>query len=72
MAHIHHGKIGENGSVAVTHYISKTLTNGPVNGQLVQGDISTSKLEGLVKGIQISNMTRLIEDNNAYVKVHTK
>jgi hypothetical protein len=38
----------------------------------VQGDISTSKLEGLIKGIQISNMTRLIEDNNAYVKVHTK
>ena len=55
-----------------SYYISKTITNGPVNGQLVQGDISTSKLEGLMKGIQISNMTRLIEDNNAYVKVHTK
>ena len=44
----------------------------PVNGQLAQGDISSSKLEGPLKGKQISDLTKLIEDNDAYVNVHTK
>jgi hypothetical protein len=66
MVHVHQGKIGENCSVAVTHNISKILTNGPVNRQLVRGDISTSKIEGRLKGIQISNMTKLME-----VTMHT-
>ncbi len=39
---------------------------------LAQGDISSSKLEGPLKGKQISDLTKLIEDNDAYVNVHTK
>lgn len=73
MAHIHQGKIGENGPVVVTLINFKTLTpTGPVNGQLAQGDISDSKLEGPLKGMQISDLTKLMEDNNTYVNVHTK
>ncbi|MGA9844278.1 MAG: CHRD domain-containing protein [Nitrososphaeraceae archaeon] len=73
MADIHQGKKGENGPVVVTLIRFKTLTpTGPVNGQLAQGDISSSKLEGPLKGKQISDLTKLIEDNDAYVNVHTK
>jgi CHRD domain-containing protein len=73
MADIHQGKKGENGPVVVTLIRFKSLTpTGPVNGQLAQGNISSSRLEGPLKGKQISDLTKLIDDNDAYVNVHTK
>ena len=59
-------RLEKTAQLQLLYNISKTLTNGPVNRQLVQGDISTSKLEGRLKGIQISNMTKLME-----VTMHT-
>jgi hypothetical protein len=76
-AHIHSGKIGQNGPVVVTLFQSKAttspLTTGPVkNGFLSQGTITFANLEGPLKYKQISDLVKLINDGNAYVNVHTK
>lgn len=74
MAHIHSGKIGQNGPVVVTLFQSKaTTTSGPIkNGILSQGTITSANLEGPLKGKQISDLVKLINDGNAYANVHTK
>ena len=73
MAHIHQGKIRSKRPCCGNSYqFQNTNTYWPVNGQLAQGDISDSKLEGPLKGMQISDLTKLMEDNNTYVNVHTK
>ena len=74
-AHIHSGKIGQNGPVVVTLFQSKaaTTTSSPVkNGILSQGTITSANLEGPLKGKQISDLVKLINDGNAYANVHTK
>jgi CHRD domain len=71
MAHIHQGKKGENGSIVVTLFKTATPT-GPKNGVLAQGNITSDKLEGPLKGKQISDLVKLIEDDNAYSNVHTE
>ena len=71
MAHIHQGKLGENGPVAVVLFKAATPT-GPENGALAQGNITSDKLEGPLKGKQISDLVKLIEDGNAYANVHTE
>ena len=72
MANICQGK-GENGQIAVTVIRFKTLMpSGPVSGKLAQDNISSVALKGPLNGMQITDLTRLIEDNNAYVNVQTK
>jgi hypothetical protein len=71
MAHIHQGKTGENGPVVVTLFKAATPT-GPKSGVLAQGNITSDKLEGPLKGKQISDLVKLIEDGNAYANVHTE
>ncbi len=71
MAHIHQGKIGENGPVVVTLFKAATPT-GPKSGVLAQGTITSDKLEGPLKGKQISDLVKLIEDGSAYTNVHTE
>jgi CHRD domain len=71
MAHIHQGKTGENGPVVVTLFKAATPT-GPKNGLLAQGNITSDKLEGPLKGKQISDLVKLIEDGNTYSNVHTE
>ena len=73
MVNINQGKKGENGPVVVNLIRFKSLTpSGPVNGQLAQGNISSTDLEGPLKGMQISDLTKLFEDNNAYINIQTK
>jgi hypothetical protein len=74
MAHIHSGKIGQNGPVVVTLFQSKAATTtSPIkNGILSQGTITSANLEGPLKGKQISDLVKLINDGNAYANVHTK
>jgi CHRD domain len=73
MVNLNQGKKGENGPVVVTLIRFKTLTpTGPINGQLAQGNISSIDLTGPLKGMQISDLARLIENNNAYINVQTK
>ena len=73
MANIYQGKKGENRHIAVTVIRFQTLMpSGPVSGKLAQGNISSVDLKGPLNGMQITDLTRLIEDNNAYVNVQTK
>jgi hypothetical protein len=71
MAHIHSGKVGQNGDVVVTLFKSQTPA-GPKNGTLSQGDITSVNLEGPLKGKQISDLIKLINTGGAYVNVHTE
>jgi len=71
MAHIHQGKIGQNGPVVVTLFNASSPT-GPKSGILARGTITSDKLEGPLKGKQISDLVKLIEDGNAYANVHTQ
>ena len=73
MAQIQQGQKGENGPVVVTLIQFKALTpTGPVNGLLAEGNITADKLQGPLKGKQISDLTTLIGENNVYVNVLTK
>jgi hypothetical protein len=72
-AQIQQGQKGENGPVVVTLIQFKALTpTGPVNGLLAEGNITADKLQGPLKGKQISDLTTLIGENNAYVNILTK
>jgi CHRD domain len=72
LAQIYQGQEGKNGSAITTLIRFKELTpTGPVNGLLAQGVITADELLGPLRGKQISDLTDLIEDNNAYVEVHT-
>ncbi|RPJ26912.1 MAG: CHRD domain-containing protein, partial [Nitrosopumilales archaeon] len=68
-AHIHSGKVGENGPVVATLFKGNKDT---VNGALVQGSITADKLEGSLKGKSISDLIDLFDDASAYVNVHTE
>jgi CHRD domain len=73
LAQIYQGKKSENGPVVVTLIRFKALTpTGPLDGLLAEGNITADKLQGPLNGKQISDLTKLIDDNNAYINVHTK
>ena len=73
LAQIYQGKKSENGPVVVTLIRFKDLTpTGPVDGLLAEGNITADKLQGPLNGKQISDLTKLIGENNAYINVHTK
>ncbi|MGA7369983.1 MAG: hypothetical protein WBX01_12710 [Nitrososphaeraceae archaeon] len=56
------GKKCENGPVVVTHVRFKAMTpTGPVDGLLAEGNITADKLQGPLKGKQISDLTTLID-----------
>ena len=71
MAHIHSGKVGENGPVVVWLYNS-TTPSGPKNGMLSQGKITANDLVGPMKGKQMSDLVKLINDGQTYANVHTE
>jgi CHRD domain len=59
MAHIHQGKLGENGQpVAML--------------QMGKGKISSSNLQGPLAGKQISDLLDIMKNGGAYVNVHTQ
>lgn len=70
-AHIHSGKQEVNGPPVVWLYNS-SKPSGPMNGMLSQGNITSSDLVGPLKGKQISDLVKLINDGQAYVNVHTE
>ena len=71
-AHIHSGKVGQNGDIVVTLFKSQTPTGQKKEGTLSQGDITSANLEGPLKGKQISDLIKLINTGGAYVNVHTE
>ena len=71
MAHIHSGKVGENGP-PVAWLFNSTTPSGPMNGMLSKGNITASDLVGPLKGKQMSDLVKLINDGQAYANVHTE
>jgi hypothetical protein len=69
-AHIHIGKVGENGPVVVTLY--KSDTPQPINGKLAYGNITANLLEGPMKGKQLSDLATTMSNGSTYVNVHTE
>jgi hypothetical protein len=72
MAHIHQGKVGENGPPVVWLFNSTSKPSGPSNGMLSQGNITSNDLVGPLKGKQMSDLVKLINDGQAYANVHTQ
>jgi hypothetical protein len=72
VAHIHQGKVGENGPPVVWLFNSSSNSTGPTNGMLSQGSFSSNDLVGPLKGKQMSDLVKLINDGQAYANVHTQ
>src|SRR5919197_2682136 len=72
MAHIHQGKVGENGPPVVWLFNSSSNPTGPMNGMLSQGKITSNDLVGPLKGKQMSDLVKLLNDGQAYANVHTQ
>lgn len=72
-AQIQQAKKGGNGPVVVTPICFKAIApTVPVDGLLVEGNIAADKLQGPLRGKQISDLTTLIGKNNKYVNILTK
>jgi CHRD domain len=68
-AHIHQGKVGANGPIVVTLYKTADPSPGLFGGY--SGNITSSMLEGPLKGKQLSALVDLMSNGQAYVNVHT-
>ena len=70
-AHIHQGSSDENGDIVVTLFNPSSPTT-EVSGELANGTITASNLEGPLQGKQMSDLIGLINNGTAYVNVHTE
>jgi hypothetical protein len=68
-AHIHQGREGANGPIVVTLYKTADPSPGLFGGY--SGNITSSMLEGPLKGQQLSALVELMNNGQAYVNVHT-
>ena len=72
IAHIHSGKIGENGPIVVTLFKTETPSTEPINGNLASGNITNANLEGPMAGKTLMDLTKSMELGETYVNVHTE
>ena len=72
MAHIHSGKIGENGPIVVTLFKTETPSTEPINGNLVSGNITNANLKRPMAGKTLIDLTKSMELGETYVNVHTE
>lgn len=68
-AHVHQGKAGSNGPIVVTLYKTSDPSPGLFGGY--SGNITSSMLEGPLKGKQLSALVDLLSNGQAYVNIHT-
>jgi hypothetical protein len=68
-AHIHQGRAGANGPIVVTLYKTTDRSPGLFGGY--SGNITSSMLEGPLRGEQLSALVELMRSGQAYVNVHT-
>jgi hypothetical protein len=68
-AHIHQGRAGVNGPIVVTLYKTADPSPGLFGGY--SGNITSSMLEGPLRGKQLSALVDLMSNGQAYVNVHT-
>lgn len=70
-AHIHSGRIGENGPVVVTLFKTDSPADEEITGLLSEGNITAANLEGPLTGKQLSDLIALMSNGGAYVNVHS-
>lgn len=71
MAHIHDAPKGENGQVIVTLFKPDSPT-GEISGNLANGTITSSNLEGDMQGLAVDDLIKAMERGETYVNVHTE
>lgn len=69
-AHIHKGRMGENGLPVVNLYTGPKK-QGKFNGMLSEGIITEKDLFGPLKGKSLDQLIFMIEAGHVYVNVHT-
>ncbi|HSQ78220.1 MAG TPA: CHRD domain-containing protein [Nitrospirota bacterium] len=69
-AHIHTGKMGENGG-PVAGLFAGPKKEGKFHGVLAKGTITDNDLVGPLAGKTIADLVAMIKDGSAYVNVHT-
>ena len=70
-AHIHNAPKGENGEVVATLFKADSPT-GQISGNLANGSITASNLEGQMQGSPFRDIIRALERGEANVDVHTE
>jgi len=70
-AHIHQGNSSENGPIIVPLFNASATPTGPVTGQLAEGHITAANFEGPLQGKQLDDLIALMQNETAYVSVHT-
>ncbi len=70
-AHIHQGNSSENGPIIVSLFNASTPT-GPVSGQIAEGQTTAANFVGPLHGKQLDNLIALMQNETAYVNVHTE
>lgn len=75
-AHIHQGAAGSNGGIVVWLYPSTAPVAGPlgqgrIQGVIAEGIITKANLVGALANKELSDLLALIENDLAYVNVHT-
>ncbi len=69
-AHIHQGKIGENGDIVVDLLkVSKHKDKG--SGMIMRGNVTDSSLTGPMAGQTLADLQTAIANGDTYVNVHT-
>jgi hypothetical protein len=79
-ANIHNGTKGEKGPALATLFRSRTTNpilgfvteNIPTNGVLSEGTITSSNLQGPLKGKQVSDLANIMNAGQAYADIRTK
>ena len=79
-ANIHNGSKGENGPALATLFHSRTANpllgfvteKIPINGVLSEGTITSSNLQGPLKGKQVSDLANIMKAGQAYANIRTK
>jgi CHRD domain len=80
IASIHNGSKGENGPALATLFRSRTANpllgfvteKIPINGVLSEGTITSSNLQGPLKGKQLSDLANIMKAGQAYANIRTK
>ena len=61
-AHIHLGKVGENGSVVVVLFEQLDNATGPIDGTFAQANFTATDLQGPMQGKSISDLVRAMQN----------
>ena len=68
-AHLHMGKMGENG--APVALITNEKRDGKFSGTLAEGTITKKELMGTMTGKSVEDLFKQIKKGNVYINVHT-